>query len=414
MGKGHMGKQYEDGMRAAIEKYLEIIKKQEEQEKLLEAKANMELSFNKNPPPYTKIKKNKLHPNLQKTTKEKDPKQTLYPCICTPADGCGEGCLNGDLRIECHPDICPIPLFCENQRFQKALWKDIEIFYTHSKGWAARAVNKIYKGEFVIEYVGEIIDLKTCAERLKESHEQSADKRQHFYFLSLDKDTILDASEKGNEARFLNHSCDPNCETQKWSVRGSTRIGLFAKRNIEPKEELTFDYQFENIDHLKQPCLCGSANCSGFIGEKPAKRVAESTKEKESEKGVKTKKSATKPKGRPKKDQIKDQLKGQKPKTLLSQDLPINTEKDGKQKKRKLQQVQQESEEEKKQQQVSKAKKGKRIHDINDNHGEDRKSKQTENVIDNKDDNTKKDNGNSSNDKESTPPSKRRRLLTKK
>ena len=50
---------------------------------------------------------------------------------------------------------------------------------------------------------------------------------------------------QGALGRFINHSCDPNCETQKWVVRGELAIGLFALRDIQPGEELTFDYNFE-------------------------------------------------------------------------------------------------------------------------------------------------------------------------
>lgn len=49
----------------------------------------------------------------------------------------------------------------------------------------------------------------------------------------LDKDRIIDAGPKGNVSRFMNHSCDPNCETQKWTVNGDTRVGLFAIKDIE-------------------------------------------------------------------------------------------------------------------------------------------------------------------------------------
>ena len=73
----------------------------------------------------------------------------------------------------------------------------------------------------------------------------------------------------------MNHSCDPNCETQKWTVNGDTRVGLFALQDIPSGSELTFNYQFETMGEVKQICLCGSKNCSGFIGEKPTRPVHE-------------------------------------------------------------------------------------------------------------------------------------------
>jgi len=56
---------------------------------------------------------------------------------------------------------------------------------------------------------------------------------------------MIDASQKGCLSRFINHSCNPNCETQKWIVKGFLKIGIFTKRLIKKGEELTFDYRFE-------------------------------------------------------------------------------------------------------------------------------------------------------------------------
>ena len=129
----------------------------------------------------------------------------------------------------------------------------------------------VVSGQFVIEYVGEVIDVSECPERMKG--------RRHFYFLSIDGQTGrnnerlvsrvvgIDASQKGNLARFINHSCDPNCATQKWTVNGRTRVGIFAIKDISHGMELTFDYKFERIGCKKQRCLCGSFNCRGWLGE---------------------------------------------------------------------------------------------------------------------------------------------------
>lgn len=69
----------------------------------------------------------------------------------------------------------------------------------------------------------------------------------------------------------MNHSCDPNCETQKWTVNGDTRVGLFALKDIIAGNELTFNYMLECSGVHKKPCMCGAYNCSGFIGEKVLK-----------------------------------------------------------------------------------------------------------------------------------------------
>ncbi len=71
---------------------------------------------------------------------------------------------------------------------------------------------------------------------------------------------------QGNYGRFINHSCEPNCETQKWLVRGELAIGFFALRDISKGEELTFDYNFERYGDKPMRCYCRSKKCRQFIG----------------------------------------------------------------------------------------------------------------------------------------------------
>lgn len=67
----------------------------------------------------------------------------------------------------------------------------------------------------------------------------------------------------------MNHSCAPNCDTQKWTVNGDTRVGLFANRDIAAGAELTFNYNLDSLGNEKKKCHCGAANCSGFLGVPP-------------------------------------------------------------------------------------------------------------------------------------------------
>ena len=82
---------------------------------------------------------------------------------------------------------------------------------------------------------------------------------------------ILPSLPPSEKLRDVNHSCDPNSETQKWTVNGDTRIGLFALKDLPAGSELTFNYQFESMGEVKKLCLCGTQNCSGYIGEKAKK-----------------------------------------------------------------------------------------------------------------------------------------------
>ena len=95
--------------------------------------------------------------------------------------------------------------------------------------------------------------------------------------MELSRQATIDAYQKGAVSRFINHSCEPNAETQKWTVNGLLRIGFFAIRDIHPGEEITFDYQFIHFGQ-GQKCLCGAPSCRGIIGREadriPAPRKA--------------------------------------------------------------------------------------------------------------------------------------------
>lgn len=88
--------------------------------------------------------------------------------------------------------------------------------------------------------------------------------------MSFDQNMIIDAT-RGSDARFVNHSCEPNCRMIKWIVSGQPRMALFAgDRDIMVGEELTYDYKFDPFSAKNvQKCLCGSPKCRGVLGPKP-------------------------------------------------------------------------------------------------------------------------------------------------
>jgi histone-lysine N-methyltransferase ASH1L len=98
--------------------------------------------------------------------------------------------------------------------------------------------------------------------------------------MSFDQNMIIDAT-KGSIARFVNHSCKPNCRMVKWIVGGKPRMALFAGDGpIMTGEELTYDYNFDPFSAKNvQECRCGSDNCRGVLGPKPKPPVKESIKE---------------------------------------------------------------------------------------------------------------------------------------
>jgi hypothetical protein len=131
----------------------------------------------------------------------------------------------------------------------------------HGKG--AFALRPIRKGEVVGEYVGERIDDDEADRRYPEE----GDGPHHTFLFALDDGSILDAAVGGNSTRFINHSCDPNCE----AVEEDGRIFIHALRNIRTGDELVYDYHFIlDVPHTpaekrRYPCNCGSRNCRGTI-----------------------------------------------------------------------------------------------------------------------------------------------------
>lgn len=136
----------------------------------------------------------------------------------------------------------------------------------HGRGvFAAR---RIRKGTRVLEYAGE---------RISTAEADALDQPEGEIILlfTVDRRTVVNAGRNGNDARFINHSCDPNCE----AVIDDGRIYIEALRTIRPGEELTYDY---HLDHpgrqtaavrRRYACHCGAANCRGTMLEPPKKRA---------------------------------------------------------------------------------------------------------------------------------------------
>lgn len=93
----------------------------------------------------------------------------------------------------------------------------------------------------------------------------------NFYLCEINRDMIIDGTYKGNRSRFINHSCQPNTEMQKWTTDGETRIGIFANRDIRKGEELSYDYQFVPFG-ADQDCFCGAVECRQKLGNKPSRQ----------------------------------------------------------------------------------------------------------------------------------------------
>lgn len=122
----------------------------------------------------------------------------------------------------------------------------------HGRGGFARS--DIPAETPVIEYIGERITKEESLRRCEADNP---------FIFSLDDNSDLDGGVDWNPARFLNHSCSPNCEAQ--TEEGDDHIWIVALRDIKAGEELTFNYNYDLEDYKSHPCRCGAANCVGYM-----------------------------------------------------------------------------------------------------------------------------------------------------
>ncbi|XP_059278423.1 histone-lysine N-methyltransferase ASHH3-like isoform X2 [Lycium ferocissimum] len=218
------------------------------------------------PTAYTYIKRNIY---LTKKVKRRVEDDGIF-CSCSSVAGssdvCGSDCHCSMLWSSCSSG-CKCGSSCLNKPFHKRPVKKMKTVKTEKCGSGIVADEDIKRKEFVIEYVGEVIDDKTCEERLwKMKHSGET----NFYLCEINRDMVIDATYKGNKSRYINHSCCPNTEMQRWIIDGETRIGIFATRDIRRGEHLTYDYQFVQFG-ADQDCHCGAIECKRKLGIKPNK-----------------------------------------------------------------------------------------------------------------------------------------------
>ncbi|XP_041835586.1 histone-lysine N-methyltransferase SETMAR [Melanotaenia boesemani] len=192
--------------------------------------------------------------------------------------------------FECNA-LCTCSDACSNRVVQRGLQLRLEVFSTRDRGWGARTLEKIPRGTFVCEYAGEVISFEEArrrqlAQRSEENNYIIA-VREHAGTGSV-TETFVDPAQVGNVGRFLNHSCLPNLFMLPVRVHSVIpRLALFAGRDIEAQEELTFDYsggytnrgpaekmstqsdaaaQASRTDGVqRKACRCGANSCTHFL-----------------------------------------------------------------------------------------------------------------------------------------------------
>ncbi|XP_047425217.1 histone-lysine N-methyltransferase SETD1B-A isoform X4 [Mugil cephalus] len=154
---------------------------------------------------------------------------------------------------------CDSDLLKFNQlKFRK---KKIRFCKSHIHDWGLFAQEPIAADEMVIEYVGQNIRQVIADMREKRYEEEGIGSS---YMFRVDHDTIIDATKCGNFARFINHSCNPNCYAKVITVESQKKIVIYSRQPINVNEEITYDYKFP-IEDEKIPCLCGAENCRGTL-----------------------------------------------------------------------------------------------------------------------------------------------------
>jgi hypothetical protein len=217
----------------------------------------------------------------------------VMQCACKRAlDGnpwCWDRCSNEGSRIFCDDSVCLGKNKCSNLPFEQRKYLDVYTKETGTRGKGLFTKKASIEGTFVAEYVGFILNAEELAERLEKDKNEP-----DFYIMQLDTDVSIDARFDGNLSRFINSSCNPNCECIKFvdSRNEETRVGIFTIKDLEPNTELTFDYNVKEFGKIKTfYCKCGEcefkqqprarkrhATCTAANAEAEARNAAEEKK----------------------------------------------------------------------------------------------------------------------------------------
>ena len=155
------------------------------------------------------------------------------------------------------------PVSSPSRAKPSASGKRIQVRRSGVHGKGVFALQDLAEGETLIEYVGEIISWDEAQDR----HPHDPKDPNHTFYFHVNEDRVIDALHGGNSSRWINHSCNPNCEADE----ENERIFIKALRNIKAGEELSYDYgliidePYTKKLKAEYPCWCGHANCRGTL-----------------------------------------------------------------------------------------------------------------------------------------------------
>jgi SET domain-containing protein len=178
-----------------------------------------------------------------------------------PPTGKAKGKAKAKVKAKAKKVVASIPTRPELMRLRRSR--------VHGRG--AFALKQIRKGTRIIEYLGDRITHVQADER----YEDKSDRDNHTFLFIVDRGIVIDGGVNGNDARFINHSCDPNCE----SVIEDRRVFIESIRAIKPGDELTYDYQIgrdkndpPDVDEIFA-CRCGASSCRGSMLWPPKRKA---------------------------------------------------------------------------------------------------------------------------------------------
>ena len=210
----------------------------------------------------------------------------------------------------------------------KAAGKRIQVRRSGVHGKGVFALQDLAEGETLIEYVGEVISWDEAQDR----HPHDPKDPNHTFYFHVNEDRVIDALHGGNSSRWINHSCNPNCEADE----ENERIFIKALRNIKAGEELSYDYGLV-IDEpytkklkAEYPCWCGHANCRGTLLSPKDREDTPKIPSQKKSKGKSDPKLKDKLKDKPK-DKAKGKAKAkEKLKAKPTTDAQVNAKKNSK------------------------------------------------------------------------------------
>jgi SET domain len=211
--------------------------------------------------------------SLQYNPSNKPPRIPSSDDVCHCVDRCSDDCMNKMLYTECFGELgqqkssasnCRVGPNCGNRQLGQRKAAVCKPVREKGKGWGLITLKRATKGDLVQEYIGEVVDAAAKEQRLTQwSQEHPND--PNFYVMELQPGWFIDARDVSNLARFVNHSCEPNCRLLQINVNGRMRCGIFALRDIEAGEFLSYDYHFDTRHGDRFVCCCGSPNCRGTM-----------------------------------------------------------------------------------------------------------------------------------------------------